>query len=447
MTNTFSLSRRQFIRTAGAVVVGFAMPAAFRGFAGPAPATALPGVAPDPSQLDSWLAVAADGSVTIYTDKVELGMGVSTAFAQIVADELDVPVRAISVVLGDTATTPDQGGVGGSTSISVGANPIRQAAAEARRVLLGLASVRLAAPADQLQIHNGIVTRVDDPAKTVSFGELIGGRRFDVALNTAGANYTLAVSGSARPKSPDQYKVVGTSVPRTDIPPKAAGRFSYIVDVRVPGMLHGRVIRPPSLGAKLISVDAARGVPGLAKVVRKGNFLGVVAETEWDAVQAAQKLEVRWSAAAPAWPSMTDLYATMWAMPVRERRVMVQTGDVEAALTSAARTIEARYAWPFQSHAMMGPSCAVAEVHDGVATLWSSTQHPHQLQGGIAELLGLPVEKVRVIWVEGAGSYGRSGTDDAAADAALLAQAVGRPVRVQWMRADETGWDPKGPAV
>jgi nicotinate dehydrogenase subunit B len=447
MMNALSLSRRQFIRTAGAIVVGFALPAVFRDSAAAAPSSPLPGGTPDPSQLDSWLAVAADGSVTIYSDKVELGMGVSTAFAQIVADELDVPVGAISMVLGDTATTPDQGGVGGSTSISVGANPIRQAAAEARRVLLGLAAARLGVPEDQLRIQDGIVMRVDDPSTRVSFGELIGGRRFDVVLATDGASYNIAISGRARPKSPDQYRVVGMPVPRTDIPLKAVGRFSYVVDVWVSGMLHGRVIRPPSVGARLIGVDDAQGIAGLVRVVRKGNFLGVVGETEWDAIQAARNLKVRWSAPAAAWPPMGDLYAGMWTMPVRERRVTGQDEDVEAALTSAARTIEARYAWPFQSHAMMGPSCAVADVRGNGVTIWSSTQHPHQLRHGIAELLGVPEAAVRVIWVQGAGSYGRAGADDAAADAALLSQTVGCPVRVQWMRGDETGWDPKGPAV
>jgi len=448
MTSVRALSRRQFLKTSGAVVVGFAMPSAFLGgYAEVAGGAAGPDSAPDPARLDSWLAIAQDGSVTVLTGKLELGMGVSTAFAQIVAEELDVPLRSVSFVMGDTARTPDQRGVGGSTSISAGANPLRQAAAEARRILLGLASSRLGATADQLTVRDGIVRRRDDPANGVSYGELIGGRRFDVTLKTSGDGDTATVAGSARPKSPDQYTIVGQPVPRIDIPDKAAGRFSYIVDVRVPGMLHGRVIRPTPPGAKLLSVDGAHGLPGLVKVVRKGNFLGIVAGTEWDAIQAARKVKVTWSSSGMGWPAMADLYTAMWAMPVRQQQVLAQVGNVDAAFKTAARTIEARYAWPFQSHAMMGPSCAVADVRDGGATIWSHTQHPHQLREGIAELLGLPVEKVRVIWVQGAGSYGRSGHDDAAGDAALLSQAAGRPVRVQWMRADETGWDPKGPPV
>ncbi|HET8998198.1 MAG TPA: molybdopterin cofactor-binding domain-containing protein [bacterium] len=447
MTSTRALSRRQLLVTSGAVVVGFAMRSALPGDP-PDAAGAVPGpeVTPDPARLDSWLTIARDGSVTVTTGKLELGMGVSTAFAQIVAEELDVPLGSVSFIMGDTARTPDQRGVGGSTSISVGANPLRQAAAEARRVLLDLASARLGAPVDQLTVRDGIVRRKDDPTHSVSYGELIGGRHFDVTLKTSNQGESSTVTGSARPKSPDQYTIVGKPIPRIDIPAKAAGRFSYIVDVRVPGMLHGRVIRPTPPGAKLLSVDAPPGLPGV-KVVRKGNFLGVVAATEWGAIQAARTLKVTWSGSGATWPEMAGFYAAMWAMPVRDRQVLGRVGDVDAALTSAARTVEARYEWPFQSHAMMGPSCAVADVRDGGATIWSHTQHPHQLRDGIAELLGLPAGKVRVIWVQGAGSYGRSGHDDAAGDAAVLSQAVGRPVRVQWMRADETRWDPKGPPL
>jgi len=448
MRRPWALSRRRFLKTSGAIVVAFAMPPAVLGShpdaAGAAPAR---NASADPAQLDSWLAIAGNGSVTVLTGKVELGMGVSTAFAQIVAEELDVPVRAVSVVMGDTARTPDQGGVGGSTSISIGAKPVRQAAAEARRVLLDLASARLGAPAAQLSVRDGVVRRVDDPTRTASYGELIGGRHFDVALTAGGGSYTLGVTGSARPKSPDQYTIVGTSVPRIDIPDKATGRFTYVVDVRVPGMVHGRVIRPPVPGATLLRAEDAPGVPGLIKVVTRGNFAGVVAETEWGAIQAARTLTLKWSITTATWPAMADLYAAMWAMPARTRRVMAQVGDVDGALASAGRTIQARYEWPFQAHAMMGPGCAVAEVRDRGATVWSSTQHPHQLQRGIAELLGFPADAVHVIWVEGAGSYGRSGAEDVAGDAALLSQAVGRPVRVQWMRADDTAWDPKGPPV
>jgi len=435
-----ALSRRQFLKTSGAVVVSFAMPH----LSGAAPG---PGIVPDPARLDSWLALAEDGSVTVFTGALELGMGVSTAYAQIVAEELDVPFRSVSVVMGDTAKTPDQGGIGGSRAIEFGARPLRNAAAEARRVLLELASARLGAPADQLAVRDGVVQRKDDPAKTALYGDLIRGRRFDVTMKVSGEYTGTNAEGTARPKSPDQYTIVGRPVPRIDIPDKATGRFTYVVDVRVPGMLQGRVIRPSPPGARLLSVDGAQGLPGLVKVVRKGNFLGIVAGTQWEAIQAAQKLKVTWSTSRIAWPAMADLYKAMWTMPARERRVTAQAGDVDAALASAARTIEARYEWPFLSHAMMGPSCAVADVRDGEATIWSSTQKPHQLQQGIAELLGLPANKVRVIWVQGAGSYGRSGADDAAGDAALLSQAAGHPVRVQWMRADETGWDPKGPPV
>ena len=443
MTSAQALSRRQFLKASGAVVVGFAIPSAV---AGP-DARAAGAPAAQPNAVDSWLAISQDGGVTVFTDKVELGMGVSTAFAQIVAEELDVPVRSVSLVLGDTARTPDQGGVGGSTSISVGSRPVRAAAAEARRLLLGLASDRLGTSPDRLTVQDGVVRRADDPSKSVSYGELIGGRRFDVTLQTAGSSGSLAATGTAQPKDPSAYKIVGTAVPRFDIPPKATAQFTYIVDVRVPGMAHGRVIRPPVPNAKLVRVDGADGLPGLIKVVAKGNFVGVVAQSEWQAVQAARALKVTWSTSTAAWPPMADLYKAMWAMAPTTRSTMGQVGDVDAAFKSASRTVEARYEWPFQGHAMMGPGCAVADVRDGGTTIWSSTQHPHQLQRGIAELLGVPVDAVHVIWVEGAGSYGRSGAEDVPGDAALLSQAAGRPVRVQWMRSDDTAWDPKGPPV
>ncbi len=446
--NAHALTRRKFLKGSGAVIVAFAMrPALFHGGADAADAETGSWTAGDPARLDSWLAIAKDGSVTVFTDQVDIGMGVETALGQIVAEELDVPFNAVSFVLGDTARTSDQGGVGGSRSLASGAKPLRNAAAEARRVLLDLAAARLGIPASQLAVRGGIVRKADDQSKAVSYGELIGGRRFNVTLKASGTGSQTYAEGSARPKTPDQYTIVGKPVPRVDIADKVTGRFTYIVDVRVPGMLHGRVVRPPAGGARLLGVDGASTLPMVVKVVAKGNFLGVVAETEWEAIQAARKLKATWSTPAAAFPPMANLYERMRALPVQSRMVFANVGDVDAALASAARRIEAHYEWPFQSHAMMGPSCAVADVRTDEATIWSGTQKPHQLRRGIAELLGLPAEKVRVIWAEGAGSYGRSGADDAAGDAALLSQAVGRPVRVQWMRADETGWDPKGPPV
>lgn len=345
-----ALSRRQFLERGGAVVVSFAMPPAFLG-SRPDGAWAAPGPAgvPDPARLDSWLALAEDGSVTVFTGALELGMGVSTAYAQIVAEELDVPFRSVSVVMGDTARTPDQGGIGGSRAIEFGARPLRNAAAEARRVLLELASARLGASAEGLAVHDGIVQRKDDPSKTASYGDLIRGRRFDLTLKVSGEYSGVNAEGSARPKSPDQYTIVGKPVPRIDIPDKVTARFPYVVDVRVPGMLHGRVIRPSPPGATLLAVDGARGLPGFVKVVKEGNFLGVVAETQWGAIQAARSLKVTWSPSGVAWPSMAELYKAMWAMPARERRVTAQGGG-----TSTRR-------WPRQRgrsrHDTSGRSC------------------------------------------------------------------------------------------
>ncbi len=403
-----------------------------------------------PGRLDSWLQIGSDGAVRVLTGKAEIGMGVETALAQIVAEELDLSTDRIHLTLGDTSITPDQGGVGGSTSIAQGAHPLRNAAATARALLVGLAADRLGVAADQLVTGDGFVMVTDQRQRRVSYADLAAEVRLADALKVSGQGFGLNVEGIGRPKDPKAYTVVGTSVPRKDLPSKILGQFQYVGDVRVPQMLHARLVRPPAAGAHVISVDeqSVKGVGDVVRVVAKGDFIGVVARTEWGAIRAAKALKVTWSAVDPVFPPQTDLYARLRAMTPKSSRETVKTGDVAAALAGASRRLQASYDFPFQSHATMGPGCAVADVHiDGVTTVWCGAQKPHALQRGLAALLGRPADTVRIVWVEDAGSYGRPGFEDAAADAVLLSQAVGRPVRVQWSRADMTAWGAKGPPV
>jgi nicotinate dehydrogenase subunit B len=443
------LSRRAFVRDTGGLLLGFSLLDAAID-----PAVLLADVEPKipviPARLDSWLRIDGSGAVQLFTGKAEIGMGVETAFAQIVAEELDVSPDRVSLVMGDTAQTPDQGGVGGSTSITQGAKPIRNVAATARAVLLDLASQRLGAPIDQLHVQDGVISSKLDPKRIVSFGDLAAGESLRSAMKVSGQGFALNVEGPGTPKEPASYRVVGTSVPRKDLTPKILGRFQYVTDVRVPGMLHGRVVRPSGVGSSLVSVNdqQARNIRGYVRTVVKSNFVGVVAETEWAAVQAAKAVNVTWGPPAASFPAQDDLYRQMRSMPAKAARETVKQGDLAAALAGASQKLEAQYDFPFQSHATMGPGCAVADVGaDGTATIWSGAQKPHGLQKGIAEVLGVSPDKVRVIWMEDAGSYGRPGFEDAAADAALMSQIVGKPVRVQWARADMTAWGAKGPPL
>jgi CO/xanthine dehydrogenase Mo-binding subunit len=451
MTLKANLSRRDFVKGASGLLIGFSL----------ADATVVPQlIAASPadttssrsaSRLDAWLRIGKDGAIRVFTGKVEIGMGVETGLIQIVAEELDASPEQITFVMGDTSATPDQGGVGGSTSIMLGAQPLRNAAATARELLLQLASRRLGVAPDELEVRNGVVTARGEPAKSIAYGELaeeIQGQ--DDVLKATGQGFALNVKGLGKPKDVSNYSIVGKSLPRVDMASKILGQWKYVTDVRVPGMLHGRVVRPAATGAKLLSVDenSVRGIPGYLKTVVRGDFVGVVAETEWAAIRAAQALKVVWSQPEPAFPAQQQLYDHMRSVTPKASKQTEDKGDVGAALSAAAKRLEAGYEWPFQSHATMGPGCAVADVQlDGITTVWSGAQKPHALRKGFAELLGLPEDKIRVIWVEDAGSYGRPGFEDAAADAVLLSQAVGKPVRVQWSRADMTAWGAKGPAV
>jgi nicotinate dehydrogenase subunit B len=450
MAPKIEVSRREFVKDAGGLLIGFSLVDATvlpRVLAAP-PAETI--TAPSPSRLDSWLRIDKEGLVHVFTGKPEIGMGVGTAYAQIVAEELDVPLNHVVMVMGDTASTANQGGVGGSTSIMLGAKPLRNAAANARYLLTQMASHRLGASADDLEVKDGVVRVKGAPSKSVSYAELAGAGDLNDALKVSGEGFGLNVEGPGKPKDPAEYTIVGKPVPREDLPPKILGHFKYVTDVRVPGMLHGRVVRPSGVGATFISVDenSAKAIPGYVKTVVKGNFVGVVAKNEWAAIQAAKAVRVTWTEPKQAFPEQKDLYAYMRSAPLKASNETLRRGDAAGALSNAAKKVEASYEFPFQSHATMGPGCAVADVHtDGITTVWSGGQKPHDLQKGFAELLRVPLDTVRVIWVEDAGSYGRPGFEDAAADAVLLSEAVGKPVRVQWMREDMTAWGTKGPAV
>src|ERR1700730_10439548 len=440
----FAIDRRSLFKGTGALVVSLGLPG---GFAAAEIGSAIkPPLAPD--QLDSWLAIKSDGDVVAYFGKMDMGQGVDVAIAQIVAEELDVPLARVGVVMGDTALTVNQGGASGSTAVQKGGIALRYAAAEARRVLLELAAARLGVPVDRLDVIDGVVAVTGDPARKVGYGELIGDRYFDLPMKWNGKlGNDLVAEGQAKPKPPAAYKIVGTSPPRFDVPAKVFGQLDYVTDIKVPGMLHGRMIRPPVVGAVPVAVDqgSVHNIPGVRIVHDKG-FLGIVAEREWDAVQAAERLQVTWSEQPPPFPENAALYQHIRQAPVVKREVPLATGEIDPAFAGAARVVEAEYEWPFQSHASMGPACAVVDAREDGATLWTGSQKPHFARDGVARALGLPQDKVHGIWVPGPGSYGRNDAGDAGIDAALLSKAVGRPVRVQGMRYEGHGWDHKGPA-
>ena len=435
--STRTLSRRDFLQSAGALVISFATPipgiaAGTGASAGPWPVK----VAAD--RLESWLAVNADGTVVAAVGKIEAGMGISTAFAQIVAEELDVPLARVQIRMGDTATTPDQRGTGSSNGIIQGVPALRSAAAEAREALLVLAAERLDAPLESLTVVDGVVRVSDAPEKSVSYADLVRGQRLERKL-----------SGKAKVKPTSAYKLVGKPTARVDIPLKVRAEYTYLVDHKVPGMLHARVVRPPRAGAKLVRVAPNQKLPGLVKMVTRGDYVAVICEREEQAIRAARELRVQWSEPAPMFPESYDaLYASLRSGPPKVSEVQKgATGDVDAALAAAAVKVEAGYEYPFQSHACMAPGCAVADVKNGEARVWSGGQKPYPLRKAVAEMLNLPLEAVRVTWLPGPGSYGMNDADDAAMDAAVLSQAVGRPVRVQYMRQDGTGGDPKAPPI
>jgi nicotinate dehydrogenase subunit B len=425
------LSRREFLQTGGALVVGFTLPAP--AFAQQAPRAAVaPGKSLDIGEVDGFIAVNADGSVTIFSGKVDLGQGLRIAIPQMAAEELGIGIERIAMVEGDTGLTPDQGPTAGSSGIVRGGVQIRQAAATARETLIGLAATRTGKPAADFDAIDGEV-RPKSGGAGIRFGDLVGDKRFSVKVDP-----------KAKLRDPASYTIVGKPLARPDIPGKVNGRHVFVHDFKIDGMLHGRVVRPPAVGAKLLAVDEASisAIPGV-RVVRINDFLGVVAASEWDAVSAGRLLKTQWSESAPLLGAEA-VRGWMRAGPFEADETLVKKGDARQALATAKK-VNAEFYWPMQSHASMGPSCAVADVRDGKATVWSASQATHRFRETIAKALALPKDAVRVVYLDGSGCYGMNGHDDAAADAALLSKAVARPVRVQWSREDEHGWDPKAP--
>jgi nicotinate dehydrogenase subunit B len=431
-------SRRQFLKSGGALIVGFSSAASIADavvFAQGPFATQNPRVA---RQLDSWLAIGADGRVTAYTGKCELGQGIFTTQMQLVAEELSVPLSRVTLIQCDTSVAPDQGTTSGSQSTPTNFNEanLAQACATAREALLRLAAERLGVPVDQLIVVDGVVGVQGDASRWVGYGELVGGKKFNLTL-----------SATAKRKAPADWTVLGKPAGRVDLPAMATARFEFVHNVRLPGMLHGRVVRPPAVGATLVSVDqgSIRDLPGVVKVVIKKNFVGVVAAKPWQAIQAAEKLKATWSPGSGL-PIQRDFYAHLRNQKPSRDTLLVNSKDVDERLAQSATVLKATYLHPYQMHASIGSSCAVADVQGERATIWSPTQSAYPTRSGSALLLGLPVENVRVIFTRGSGCYGINGADTVSYDAALLSQAVGKPVRVQLSRKDEMAWENYGVA-
>ncbi|MCK1337234.1 molybdopterin-dependent oxidoreductase [Bradyrhizobium sp. 38] len=394
----------------------------------------------DECTSETFLRITADGSVTAYNGHVDLGTGIRTALGQIVAEELDVSFARVVVVLGDTAIVPNQGPTIASETIQITAVPLRKAAAQARHFLIARAAEWLELPASDLKIEDGLLRGHN---RSVSYGELIGSETI-----------RLELADDVAVKRVGDYAIVGQSMPRVDLPAKATGELTFVHDIRVSGMLHGRVVRPPYagvdagpfVGTSLILVDesSVRDIPGLVAVVRIGDFVGVVAEREENAIRAAEQLAVSWKP-TPDLTDLADIETALRANPSTPR-TLIDKGDVDAAISDAATSMQRTYVWPYQMHASIGPSCAVADFQDGNIRVWSGTQNPHVLRGDLALLIERPDSEIEVIRLEAAGCYGRNCADDVTADALLLSRAVGRPVRVQLTREQEHAWEPKGTA-
>ena len=442
-----TMLRRDFLKTSGWLVVSFSAAAV----AGPSTADANAQAAapyPDPNfrQLDSWIVIHQDNTAAFYVGKTDCGQGTGTAFRQMMSDELDIAYNKTTCIMGSTDITVDQGGSGGSDAIQVDGWPMRRVAAEARRVLLEMASARFAVPVDQLAVSEAVITVRADPSKRVTYGELIGGQRFNVALT--GTNID-ATTGVAKVKPVQALTIVGQSPQRYDIPAKVDGSLKWAVDVKLPGMVHARNVKPPVAGATLVSIDesSVRHLPGFIKVVNKGNYVAVLCEREEQAIAASRRLKVNWQKpATPPFPASEDLFTYMRnATPTSSQRPNV-IGNPDAALAGAAKVVDAEYDVPFQGHTAFAPAHATADPSNGQMTIYSNDMKSYGMRNGVAAFLGMPREQVRVVWMEGPQGYGRTAADDAGFEAAYLAKDIGRPVRMQWMRHEETAWDTKGPA-
>jgi nicotinate dehydrogenase subunit B len=432
-----NIDRRRVLAGGGALIVSFSLSGALaqqQGAPAPAPAPSPPGSLKTSPYLDAWIRIDANGSIEVFTGKAELGQGFKTAFQQIAAEELDVAFESLKVTTADTRLTANEGYTSGSNSMKDSGTAIQNAAAQARELLLAEAANRLGLSVETLWTADGAVIAPD--GKRLSYGELV---RDDMLHVQAQPKSKL--------KDPATFKIIGRSVPRVDIPAKVTGGAAYVQDMRLPGMVHARIVRPPSYGAQLIECDTAavEKLPGVVKVLRDGNFLAVVAEKEFQSVKAMNALAAaaKWQETASL-PKQDDLLAVLTSLPAQTSTIF-ERGKSQA---TSQKTIEATYTRPYQAHGSIGPSCAVAQLIDGAMTVWTHTQGVYPDRQGIAEMLRMPPASVRLIHVEGSGCYGHNGADDAAADAALIARALpGRPVRVQWMREQEHAWEPFGPAM
>jgi nicotinate dehydrogenase subunit B len=427
------LTRRNFAKGMGGIVLAFSLvPTELLAQAAEA---RLPGSLNNNRRLDAWLRIDADGTATVFTGKVELGQGIVTALSQIAAEELDLPLSLLKMISGDTGLTPNEGQTAGSQSVENSGTALRLACAEVRAILLDLAAKKLGLAADTLKVANGVIGAAD--GRKVSYGELAS----EVDLKRE-------ASAKVTPKAPDTHRIVGQSVPRHDIPAKVTGGVAFVQDMRPAGMLHGRVVRPPRYGSTLENVDeaAAKSMPGVIAVVRDGSFLGVIATREEQAIKAREALakSAKWKL-GPGLPDPTKIHTHLKSLPSKDETIGVKQAPT---LASSPRTFEATYTKPYQAHASIGPSCALAEFKDGQMTVWTHSQGVFPLRAELVKALKLPPQNIRCIHVEGSGCYGHNGADDVALDAALLARAVqGRPVRLQWMRDEEFVWEPYGAAM
>ncbi len=427
-------SRREFLKGSGALIINFSAASLIeQTLKAQGPFDTHPSHI-DPKTLDSWLAVGADGTVTAHTGKCDFGQGIFTAQTQLVAEELCLPVSRVKLIQCDTAITPDQGTTSGSQSTPTNFNSqnLALAAATAREALLSLAAKKLGCPTNDLTVADGVITCAT--GSRVTYAELVGGRHLNLML-----------SATAKRRSTQQWTVLGKAVLSLDRVALMTGQFEFVHSVRVPRMLHGRVVRPPGMGAVLTSVDksSVRHIPGVKVVVRK-DFVGVVATTQYQAVLAARQLVVHWNP-GPALPSQASFFEYLQKQPSRDA-LSVDSGTVNRELASAPRVLRARYTYPYQMHGSVGTSCAVADVKSGQATVWSATQSVYPTRSIVAKLLNVPLDSVRVIYKRGSGCYGLNGADAVSFDAAILSQAVGRPVRLQFSRQDEMMWENFGAA-
>jgi CO/xanthine dehydrogenase Mo-binding subunit len=446
------MNRRNLLTTGGAITVSMLLPGVKAQAFVPSEGLLLrPPL--DPHRLASYISVNADGTVTAWFGKPDMGQGTDVGVAQMVAEELDIRVERVKVDFSDTISSLNQGGASSSVGVSQGGRALANAAAEARLVLLEMASKHLGAPLSNLTIHDGVISTKGDPTKSVSFGELIGGRWFanEVEWNGIKGNALDLKSIRGKRKDPSEYKVYGSTPPRRDVPVIVLATEDYVVDIKLPGMLHGRTILPPVAGSIPMKIerDSVKHIPGV-QIVHENGFLGIVAPKEWDAVKAARDLKVLWSETPPPFFDQKDLYKHIRNAPVIKTGGLKSNADkqkMDEAFRSAVRVIEATYEYPFQSHACMGPGCAVVDYQpNGVSRVWTGSQKPHYATDGVAAVLGVKPENMRGTWVRGPGSYGRGDAGDAANAAAILSKAVGKPVRYQAQRHEAHGWDPKGPA-